>query len=243
VQHLLRKMGNEQSTVKNVDKRTARREQAQYFVPAIRAFKMEHTDGKPVDVVTTKLDGEAAEQAAWGGMRVCVRKRPIFPHELSQGEYDVVTCTLKGGGAAQVVVHDARLHSDMVHMFINHHAFTFDAVFGEAASNHHVYLETAAPLVGRAVNDGVTATIMMYGQTGSGKTFTMSAIYESASLDLFEAIAAAPGPAPTVSVSFVELAGDKCADMLNRGKQVQLLTGRDGAVHPYPLVCFACVCS
>lgn len=75
---------------------------------------------------------------------------------------------------------------------------------------------------------------MMYGQTGSGKTYTMSAIYESASQDLFDAIAAA-GSKPTVSVSFVELAGDKCADMLNRGKQVQLLTGRDGAVHPYPL--------
>jgi len=62
----------------------------------------------------------------------------------------------------------------------------------------------------------------------------MSAIYEMASVDLFDAIAAA-GSKPTVSVSFVELAGDKCADMLNRGKQVQLLTGRDGAVHPYPL--------
>jgi len=42
------------------------------------------------------------------GMRVCVRKRPIFPHELTQGEYDVVTCVLRRG-AAQVVVHDAHM--------------------------------------------------------------------------------------------------------------------------------------
>jgi kinesin family protein 2/24 len=225
-------MGNEQSIVRNVDKRTARREQAQHFVPAIRAFKMEHNDGVPVDVVCSS-DGNQ-RQSAGGGMRVCVRKRPIFPHELSQGEYDVVTCLLRGG-TAQVVVHDARMHSDMRHMFINHHSFSFDAVFGEAASNHAVYLEAASPLVGRAVNDGVTATIMMYGQTGSGKTYTMSAIYDMVSQDIFEAISVAPGTPLTVSVSFVELSGDKCADMLNRGKQVQLLTGRDGAVHPYPL--------
>ena len=133
-------------------------------------------------------------------------------------------------------MHDARMHSDMLRMFINHHTFAFDAVFGEAASNQAVYQETAAPLVGRAVNDGVTATIMMYGQTGSGKTYTMSAIYEMVSRDLFGAItAASPGQRPGVSVSFVELAGDRCHDMLNRGKQVQLLTGRDGAVHPYPV--------
>ena len=147
-------MGNEQSVVKNVDKRTARREQAQYFRPAIQAFKMEATDGKPVEVIRT------LSQSALGGMRVCVRKRPIFPHEVKQGEYDVVTCLLRSG-TAHVVVHDARMHPDMKKMFINHHAFSFDAVFGEATSNRSVYTETAAPLVGRAVNDSVTATIMM----------------------------------------------------------------------------------
>ena len=170
-------------------------------------------------------------------MRVCVRKRPVFPHELEQGEYDVVTCVSRGG-AAQVIVHDARMHPDMRHMFINHHTFAFDVVFGEAASNRQVYAETASQLVRRAVDDSVTATIMMYGQTGSGKTFTMNAIYELASYDLFAAVAAVPGidgSSPAVSLCFVEMAGDKCLDMLNRGKQVQLLTGRDGAVHPYPL--------
>lgn len=114
-------MGNEQSVVKNVDKRTARREQARTFIPAIRAFKMEHTDGKAVEVVSrcipSTADGEGRPEQAGGGMRVCVRRRPIFPHELTQGEYDVVTCVLRGG-AAQVVVHDARMHSDMVHMVI-----------------------------------------------------------------------------------------------------------------------------
>ena len=74
----------------------------------------------------------------------------------------VLQCSSVTCNRAQVVVHDARMHSDMVHMFINHHTFSFDAVFGEAASNRQVYSETAAPLVVRAANDGVTATIMMY---------------------------------------------------------------------------------
>jgi kinesin family member 2/24 len=228
-------MGNEQSIVRNVDKRTARREQAHHFVPAIRAFRAEAMGGAPPAAMVCAPGADAP--AARGGMRVCVRKRPVFPHELEQGEYDVVTCVGRGG-AAQVIVHDARMHPDMRHMFINHHTFAFDAVFGEAASNRQVYAETASQLVQRAVDDSVTATIMMYGQTGSGKTFTMSAIYELASHDLFAAVAAAPGidgSSPAVSLCFVELAGDKCLDMLNRGKQVQLLTGRDGAVHPYPL--------
>ena len=230
-------MGNEQSIVRNVDKRTARREQAHHFVPAIRAFRAEAWGGEKEDEEVCERGAGADAPAARGGMQVCVRKRPVFPHELEQGEYDVVTCVGRGG-AAQVIVHDARMHPDMRHMFINHHTFAFDVVFGEAASNRQVYAETAFPLVRRAVDDSVTATIMMYGQTGSGKTFTMSAIYELASHDLFAAVAAAPcidGSSPAVSLCFVELAGDKCLDMLNRGKQVQLLTGRDGAVHPYPL--------
>jgi len=63
-------MGNEQSVVKNVDKRTARREQASTFIPAIRAFKMEHAEGKEVEVVVTE-DGRA-EQAG-GGSRSYLR--------------------------------------------------------------------------------------------------------------------------------------------------------------------------
>ena len=96
-------MGNEQSVVKNVDKRTARREQAPHFVPAIRAWKMEHTDGTPVGVVCSSA-GHQPGEADVGGMRVCVRKRPIFAHERSQGEYDVVTCVMRGA-APQVLMY------------------------------------------------------------------------------------------------------------------------------------------
>lgn len=94
-------------------------------------------------------------------MRVCVRKRPIFPHEIEKEEYDVITC-----GTSELVIHDGRMHADMIHMFINHHFFTFDAIFGEKANNVQVYSGTAAPFIKAVVEDSATATVMMYGQTG-----------------------------------------------------------------------------
>ena len=49
-------------------------------------------------------------QAAAAAIRVMIRKRPFFPHEEKQKEFDVVT-VFEGEG--QVVVHDARMKSDM----------------------------------------------------------------------------------------------------------------------------------
>jgi hypothetical protein len=43
----------------------------------------------------------------------------------------------------------------------------------------------------------------------------------------------APG---RTSVSFIELAGDACSDMLNGGKPLRLVTGADGYTHPHPAV-------
>ena len=73
---------------------------------------------------------------------------------------------------------------------------------------------------------------------GSGKTFTMSSIYERAAQDIFghldDAVERFAKP-PTVSVSFVEIAGDACHDLLNAFEPAQLLTGADGSVHPFPV--------
>jgi kinesin family protein 2/24 len=137
-----------------------------------------------------------------------------------------------------MIVHDARMHADMKRMLMTHHTFHFDGVFGGSASNDQVYAGTARDLVlAAAAGAGCTATVMMYGQTGSGKTFSMSAIYERATQDLFTALTADAqrGGAPVVTISFVELAGDSCLDMLNGGQSAQLLIGRDGAVQPFPV--------
>jgi kinesin family member 2/24 len=55
-----------------------------------------------------------------GAVRVCVRKRPIFEHERRAGEFDVLTASATGDG---IVVHDARMHPDMLHLHMHHHRY------------------------------------------------------------------------------------------------------------------------
>lgn len=210
-------MGNvEAAVVRNVDKRTSRREHRAHFEAAVQRFRAKPFAAPP----------QRAEETLGRHVRVCVRKRPIFPHELKESEFDVITC-LPG----RVVVHDARMHPDMVHMHMNHHDFIFDETFGEGASNDEVYASTANQLVMEAANGG-NGTVMMYGQTGSGKTYTMTSIYQRAATALFEQAVGAR----SVTVCFVELLGDACFDMLKQGEPVQLTTAADGSVHPFPCV-------
>ena len=129
------------------------------------------------------------------------------------------------------VVHDGRMEKDMRHLLMNHHSFEFDGAFGDAVTNDAVYEGVASPLVRDAAGGGY-ATILMYGQTGSGKTFTMTAIYERAARELFASLP----PGRTVAVSFFELAGDACSDLLNGFESARLMTGADGSVHAFPLV-------
>ena len=85
-------------------------------------------------------------------IQVCVRKRPIFPHEISSSEFDVVTCCyinrdVNSSGKMDpcvarsmnsVIIHDARMHSDMKRMYLDHHNFVFHKVFDEKAENDEV---------------------------------------------------------------------------------------------------------
>ena len=73
----------------------------------------------------------------------------------------------------------------------------------------------------------------------TGKTFTMSSVYMQAAVDVFaqlDAVSNRFDPPPSVSVSFVELAGESCFDLLNGFASAQLLSGYDGSVHAFPVV-------
>ncbi|CAM9346469.1 unnamed protein product, partial [Ectocarpus fasciculatus] len=207
-----------------MDKRTARREYKGDFIRGIQSYrcKVEGARGASGE------SGGGDPSRGSGGVRVCVRRRPIFDYELKDHEFDVLTCVDN-----KIIVHDARMHVDMKKQYLHHHEFTFDNVFNERAQNKAVYDTTARPLVNCAATGGF-ATCLMYGQTGSGKTHTMSAIYEYAASDIFTQLQSSPRAA--VSVSFFELSGEVCSDMLNMFEPAQLLTGRDGSVHAFPLV-------
>ena len=61
----------------------------------------------------------------------------------------------------------------------------------------------------------------------------MSSMYERAARELF---ASTDPDATTISMSFVELSGDVCSDLMNAFNPAQLLTGQDGGVYAFPIV-------
>ena len=61
----------------------------------------------------------------------------------------------------------------------------------------------------------------------------MSSIYERAARDIFQQLG---GGNYSVSISFCEISGDNCHDLLNSFHPVQLLTGKDGGVYAFPIV-------
>jgi kinesin family protein 2/24 len=156
-------MGNSSSNpVKNLDKRTARREYNPTFARAIVGYRNQvqmWKDGASYAAATSARRLTSTDDG--NNIKVCVRKRPIFPYELSSSEFDVITCC----DSKVITVHDARMQNDMVRMYLDNHEFTFDHVFDEGAINSSVYTSTAAPLLVDCFGGGY-ATCMVYGQTG-----------------------------------------------------------------------------
>ena len=233
------------------DKRTSRRENRETFCASIERLRAQHGAAPPA----VREPGAAAS-----GLHVCLRKRPIFDRELRRGDFDAITCTGPSSvvvhdarwaarllaplrpsppspaptpapapplPAADAGCARARMRPDLQNMYMRHCTFTFDSVFSELADNDEMYAGTAGPLVQKAVGGGV-ATLFMFGQTGSGKTYTMTAIHERACHELFEHVGAAK---LSVFLTYVELAGDRCKDMLNDAGPVKMLTDAGGEVH------------
>eukprot|EP00405_Crypthecodinium_cohnii_P045007 CAMPEP_0206582790 /NCGR_PEP_ID=MMETSP0325_2-20121206/34705_1 /ASSEMBLY_ACC=CAM_ASM_000347 /TAXON_ID=2866 /ORGANISM="Crypthecodinium cohnii, Strain Seligo" /LENGTH=1080 /DNA_ID=CAMNT_0054089561 /DNA_START=164 /DNA_END=3406 /DNA_ORIENTATION=- len=162
------------------------------------------------------------------GLRVYLRKRPLFDKEIQQrGDYDIATI-LQPGGA---IIHNCLFQADLKTPFIQHCKFDFDHVFDEQAESGEVYQAAGRRLVAGAL-DGNVSTMFMFGQTGSGKTHTMSAIQDLASQDLF---ADAAGQEENwISIEVVELRGNRCFDLLantadNSRPELRLRERGDGA--------------
>ena len=144
-------------------------------------------------------------------VRVYVRKRPLFQHEQSRGEYDCVTVPTNEHGSQEVVVHNCQMHADLKRMYIKHQSFLVSGSFHEHVNNDEVYTNAASGIVQHACAGG-TSALFMYGQTGSGKTYTMAAIEREAA----EAIFAFAGAAD-VRLSYFEICGKRCVDLLGSG--------------------------
>ena len=77
-------MGNTGS--RNMDKRTSRRQYRDTFAKGIADQRELIAAMVSPTIDSTGLNWDSSN------IRVCVRKRPIFPRELENREFDVITC-------------------------------------------------------------------------------------------------------------------------------------------------------
>ncbi len=77
-------MGNTNS--RNMDKRTSRRQYRDTFAKGIADQREQIAAVQAFDDDYTGLNWDSSN------IRVCIRKRPIFPRELENSEFDVITC-------------------------------------------------------------------------------------------------------------------------------------------------------
>lgn len=188
------------------DKRESRRMNRRPFAASVKRWRDEN-------LTASADEANAHETPARGSISVFARKRPLFDPERQRGEYDVVTVK----GASTAVVHNCQMHADLKRMFVKHCAYTLSGgVFDDAVQEHEVYAKSAAPLVAQTLKGSVGA-LFMYGQTGSGKTHTMENIEKHAVDALFFGDSGLPG-AKTIKVSYFEIAGKTCVDLLQPGR-------------------------
>ncbi|TMW68664.1 hypothetical protein Poli38472_006132 [Pythium oligandrum] len=154
---------------------------------------------------------------------ICVRKRPVSQKEVKKRDHDAVTCL-----NPMAIVHDCKLKVDGITKYLDNNAFGFDHTFDENTSNETVYKYTAQPLVKFVFQDRGRATVFAYGQTGSGKTHTMQGIQKQIADDVFAQLYEFERQGITLDacVSFFEIYGGRCQDLLHRKKCTILEDGK-----------------
>merc|ERR1740121_980138 len=175
---------------------------------------------------------------------VTVRCRIILPHDRDQR-----ICVSAKGERDIEALDPEHLHAELRekhgrHDYLkeNHcreRAYTFDSVFGAAATNSEVFENVVAPLVPEVLA-GKNATCFAYGQTGSGKTHTMLGRQGEAGVverTLQSLLPEATAGGSSVGVSFIEVYNEKIRDLLN--PKCPVLDLRDDPVRG---ACIAGVC-
>ena len=189
------------------------------FVRMISAWREANKDqSKPHATFSTN----EAEKNAGGAICICVRKRPISRREVSNKDHDAVSCV-----HPSVVVHDCRLRVDGISKYLNNQQFAFDHAFSENEDTAEIYRCVGGPLVEFVTRDDGRACIFAYGQTGSGKTYTMEGVQARAAVQVFQQLSSER----SVGVSFFEIYGGRCQDLLRERARLQVREDGRGDVH------------
>ena len=163
---------------------------------------------------------------------VCVRKRPIFPKELMEGEIDCVSAI-----NPKVYIYDCKIKIDGYTKYIDVNEFNFDNAFNENDNTYLLYKCSIQPSLDILLRGGVV-TCFAYGQTGSGKTYTMKGIQDIAINNIFQIfydLGRKMGKKFTFYISFYELYLGLLYDLLNNRNKVMALEDKNQKVQIYGL--------
>jgi len=183
--------------------RGPRHSRARCAPPAVRAC------GAMVAPPVAAEGGGRGGEALWVGVRL----RPLNEVELYRSRESVV---FTAADERTLRFDPSAAGSNAVVRALPPASYTFDAVYGPAAGNEDVYRDAASPLV-RSAMTGVNGTLFAYGQTGSGKTYTVKAVMEAATAQVFDCIKATPGREFLLRLSAVEIYNEARAAGRARG--------------------------
>ena len=105
--------------------------------------------------------------------------------------------------------------------------FDFEAVRTESRDGDAPRRCVGGPLVEFVTRDDGRACIFAYGQTGSGKTYTMEGVQARAAVQVFQELSSER----SVGVSFFEIYGGRCQDLLRERARLQVREDGRGDVH------------
>jgi hypothetical protein len=111
-----------------------------------------------------------------------------------------------------------------------HYQHTFDRVFKLTSAQQEVCDYTIKPLYAHATAKGGGATLLFYGQTGTGKTYTLEGCIQWIATQIVSDNIEA-------DVTFFEIHGKKCFDLLQNRKVIKLLSDENENVHPHGAKC------
>jgi len=158
---------------------------------------------------------------------VCVRVRPVLPDEREligkeipgrtassqfHIEYDAVVADSVSGKVH--VLSEARKLGKPTGKIATQ-VFTPHHVFGPNETDDAVYNTSVSPLVAHALAGGAS-TVIAYGATGAGKTHSMTAVQRLAAAALLA------GGQHKLRLSFFELRGEGCYDLLHEQRELVL---------------------
>jgi len=154
---------------------------------------------------------------------VCVRKRPLFKKELNSGELDCISVA-----NPEIKVFYSKFKVDGITKYIETNNFTFDNAFNENETSDELFECSLKPVLHEIFEEGFV-TLFAYGQTGSGKTYTMKGIQEISVSEIYK-IHDERHPTSRIFVSFYEIYGGRCFDLLANKNKVQILEDKNNNV-------------